>query len=136
MLFFILALLLFLSFNYLGRLQRANKLRILLIGLDDPLVQQELFKHPYKFLNDLTPDCLMSLRANPYSKKNWEEITKVAGLRMAAVATGLSASEVSSLSRDELESRFSKSSDSSSSSSSSDFGGGGGFDGGGAGGDY
>ncbi len=137
MIFLILAAIMILSFLYTGNLQNGNKARILLIGLDDPFVQQPQFKNHLSFLKSLAPDQIEQIMANPFSRKNWEEVTKVASLRTTAMAAGLTAAEASRLSTSELESRYSKSSSSSSSSSSdSDFGGGGGFDGGGAGGDY
>jgi len=136
MIFLILAAIMILSFLYMGNLQNANKARILLIGLDDPFVQQPQFKNHLTFLKSLTPDLIEQIKANPFSRKNWEEVTKISSLRTTAMAAGLTAAEASRMSTSELESRYSKSSSSSSSSSDSDFGGGGGFDGGGAGGDY
>jgi uncharacterized membrane protein YgcG len=138
MIFIILAVIMILSFLLLGNLQMANKMRILLIGMDDPFVQQKQFRTGYNSLKNLAPDSIEALKANPFSKKNWEEVEKVASLRNVAMASGLTAAQASALSSSELERRYSKSSSSSSSSGSSDsdFGGGGGFDGGGAGGDY
>jgi uncharacterized membrane protein YgcG len=138
MIIFILVGILIIHLVWLENLRNKNKARIILLGLDNNFVKLPIFKKHLAFVQKLSPEDIESIKANPYSKSNWDRIHKIVGLRSVALLSGLSATEVSRLSRFEIESRFSKSSNSSggSSSSDSDFGGGGGFDGGGAGGSY